>query len=276
MFNLEKVSFGYEKNKELFTDVSLHINKGETLSILGANGVGKTTLLKCTLGFLKPSKGRVLVQGQSLKEMGYKEFWKKVSYVPQAKQISFPYTVLEMVLLGRASYIGLNSKPSKIDIEFAEKALCTVGIEHLKDRYSNMISGGELQLVLIARAIVSSPQIMILDEPESNLDMKNQIIVLKVLEKLKEEEELTTIVNTHFPNHALQIAEKSLLIGDDGSHQAGKTEDIITRENIRQYFGVDSQFLKWDNNKSNRCHKVLYPTDISMCCRKEKIGGGSY
>jgi iron complex transport system ATP-binding protein len=265
MLNITNLCFSYDNHKTLFSNVSLNVKKGETLSILGPNGVGKTTFLKCLLGFLKPTNGEILVEGKNMKKMNNKEFWKKVSYVPQGKQLNFPYSVLDMVLLGRASSIGISSKPSKKDIELAINALEIVGVKDLMDKPSNRISGGELQLVLIARAIVSKPEIMILDEPESNLDMKNQIIVLKVLEKLKEDEKLTTIVNTHYPNHAFKIAEKSLLMGYDGSHKIGETDKVITRDNIRKYFQVDSHFVRLDSHNC-KCHKVLFPTDISSCC----------
>lgn len=263
MFKLSNMSFAYEKNNMLFSDINVDLRKGETLSILGPNGVGKTTFLKCMMGFLKPTSGEVFIEGKRAKEIGQKDFWKKVSYVPQAKQVNFPYKVLDMVLLGRASSIGFRSKPSKKDRELALKALETVGMLKLKDKDTSRISGGELQLVLIARAIVSDPEIMVLDEPESNLDMRNQIIVLDVLEKLKSENKLTTIVNTHYPNHAFKIAEKSLIMGYDGSHQIGDTESVINRENIRKYFQVDSHFLEVKSNEVSKGHRVLFPTDIS-------------
>ena len=267
MFDLLNLGFGYDNKNMIFSGVNVHLKKGETLSILGPNGVGKTTLLKCALGFLKPCSGNILVDGKNSKSLKTKEFWKKISYVPQAKQLNFPYSVMDMVLMGRASSVGFASKPTKEDKQLSEEAMELVGVHNLKDKCSNQISGGELQLVLIARAIVSQPDIMILDEPESNLDMRNQLMVLQVLEKLKEEKKMTAVINTHYPNHALKISEKSLLMGYDGCHKIGQTNDVITGDNIKKYFQVESHFVKISGKSNCKCHKVFFPTDICSCCK---------
>jgi iron complex transport system ATP-binding protein len=260
MLKIKKLSFGYDE-KKLFNDVSLQVSPGETLSILGPNGVGKTTLLKCIMGFIKPNSGDVFIDGRCSKSLTEKEFWRKVSYVPQGKQLNFPYSVLEMVLLGCASSVGFYGKPSSKDMTRAEEALDVVGVKHLANRSCGKISGGELQLVLIARAMIRDPQIMILDEPESNLDMKNQLMVLKVLESLKKEKGLTTILNTHYPNHSLKIAEKSLIMGYEGGHEVGLTDAIITQHNMRKYFNVESQFFDVGVSK-RQWGKVFFADDI--------------
>ena len=261
MLKISSLSHGYRVDEPLFNNVNIEVSKGETLSILGPNGVGKTTLLKCVLGFIQPQSGQVYIDGQSIRSMSEKDFWQKVSYVPQGKQLNFPYTVLEMVLLGCAASIGFLGKPSKADVLKARQALDMVGIGHLENRSCGCISGGELQLVLIARAMIRDPQIMILDEPESNLDMKNQLMVLKVIEHLKKEKELTTILNTHYPNHALKIAEKSLIMGYEGGHEIGLTDHIITQENMRKYFNVESHFFEVGVEK-RQWGKVFFADDI--------------
>lgn len=259
VFNLD---FGYGKNKSLFKNLDLQVSAGETLAILGPNGVGKTSLIKCILGFLKPRNGEIQVNGENFKDIKGKTFWKKVSYVPQSKPLNFAYTVLEMVLLGRASAIGMGQSPSKKDVHLAEQALELVGIPSLRDRYCHLISGGELQLVLIARAIVSDPELLVLDEPESSLDMKNQLIILEVLERLKKERNMTTVLNTHYPNHALRIAEKSLLMGYGAIHDIGKTKALITEETIRTFFHVESSFF---NMKEEGGHQktLFFPKRVS-------------
>jgi len=169
--------------------------------------------------------------------------------------------VLDMVLLGRASAIGLNARPSKEDMERAEAAIHRVNIHSLMHRSTRHISGGQLQLVLIARAIVNDPEVMILDEPESNLDMKNQLIILELMEQLREELGITTIINTHYPNHALRLEGKALLLGSDNRKDFGNTKDLINHNTIRDYFHVDSQMVAWQDHA--RTHQRIFPVGLA-------------
>ncbi len=264
MITVKQLEFGYKNEPSLFKNLSFEVLKGQTLAILGANGVGKTSLLKCILGFIKPRSGKVYLKMDVEYAPSSKFFWKKVSYVPQSKALNFAYTAMEMVLLGRAGSIGFGQKPSSKDMDFAKEAMDTVGVLHLKDRYCHQMSGGELQLVLIARAIVSHPEVLVLDEPESSLDMNNQLAILNIIEHLKYEYNMTTILNTHYPNHALRLAEKSLIMGHGGKYDIGNTQELITEETIRQYFGVESIFFDLDDNPSIIHHqrKVFFASKI--------------
>ncbi|SDZ20918.1 ABC transporter ATP-binding protein [Tindallia californiensis] len=261
MIEMKQASFEYKKNQLIFQEVSWELSKGETLSILGPNGVGKTTLIKCLMGFQALKSGEVLLDGISIPAYAPKEFFQRVSYVPQAKHIIFPYSVLDMVLLGRASSIGLYSKPSSHDIAMAKEAIRKVGIENLTHRSTRQISGGQLQLVLMARAIVNQPEVLVLDEPESNLDMKNQLMILDLLERLREELALTIIINTHYPNHALRLGGKALLLGQDDQKSFGEASDLINDEKIRAYFHVDSQMVEWQEEEKK--HQRIFPLRIS-------------
>ncbi len=263
MLKVENLEFGYRNTPSLFNNLSFEAKKGQTLAILGPNGVGKTSLLKCMLGFMKPRAGKVYLKIDNNYESGSKLFWKKVSYVPQTKPLNFAYTAMEMVLLGRAASIGFGQKPSPTDIEFATEAMKTVGVLELKDRYCHQMSGGELQLVLIARAIVSHPEVLVLDEPESSLDMKNQLAILNVIEHLKEEHHMTTIINTHYPNHALRLAEHSLIMGYGGKFDMGNTTELITQDTIRTYFDVESTFFDIENLEAKNQKKVFFAHKIS-------------
>ncbi|MEW9121965.1 MAG: ABC transporter ATP-binding protein [Thermotaleaceae bacterium] len=260
MIEVRHGSFGYKKQGLIFKDINFQLEKGDTLSILGPNGVGKTTLLKCLLGFLKLREGDIQFCGQSIDDINKKEFFKCVSYVPQAKSVVFPYSVLDMVLLGRSASISLHGKPSKWDMEKAIEAIEQVGISHLLHKPTNQISGGELQLVLIARSIVNNPEVLILDEPESNLDMKNQLIILELLENLKKDYNLTVIINTHYPNHALRLGGKSLIMGYGYIHQFGNTTEHITYEALKQYFHVESKLVSWQD--SSVSHQRIFPIGI--------------
>lgn len=261
MIEMKKGAFEYKKNQPIFQDVSWSLNKGETLSILGPNGVGKTTLVKCLMGFQQLKAGEILFEGKSIREYAPKEFFQRVSYVPQARNIVFPYSVLDMVLLGRASRIGLYSKPSQKDVDLSREAIQKVGIEELTYCSTRQISGGQLQLVLMARAIVNQPEVVVLDEPESNLDMKNQLIILDLLEHLRETMGLTIIINTHYPNHALRLGGKALLLGQEKQQDFGEASDLINDEKIRTYFHVDSQMVEWLEKEKK--HQRIFPVRIS-------------
>ncbi|SMP60639.1 ABC transporter ATP-binding protein [Anoxynatronum buryatiense] len=261
MISMHHGCFEYRQKEPIFSDLNFHLNKGETLSILGPNGVGKTTLVKCLLGFQRLKSGEVQFEGQPLEKIPLKQFFRRVSYVPQARNVVFPYSVLDMVLLGRASAIGLNARPSKEDMDRAAAAVHRVGIAPLMHQSTRQISGGQLQLVLIARAIVNDPEVMILDEPESNLDMKNQLIILDLMEQLREELGLTTIINTHYPNHALRLGGKALLLGSGNRRDFGNTTDLINHETIRTYFHVDSQMVEWQD--AAKTHQRIFPVGLA-------------
>ncbi len=254
-------TYGYIQNEPLFSHLDFEVKEGSILTILGANGVGKTTLLKCILKFYKWQKGHTLINGKPTDKMSNTEFWKCISYVPQAKYTIFPYSVLDMVLMGRAPNLGFMSMPKKEDIEMAQQVIDEIGISSITHQSCGAISGGELQLVLIARALVSQPKILILDEPESNLDMKNQLLILDILQKLKEENGITCIINTHYPNHALRISDDTLILGKNKKHVFGSTHSVITEENIRRYFDVSTEIIQC--KREGRDTPILFPIKIA-------------
>lgn len=228
--------FSYDNKKDVFSDVNFSVSSGELLAILGPNGAGKTTLLRCMTGMLKWKDGKSLIDGSDIRRMGEKKLWSIMSYVPQARGAATSYSALETVLIGRSSNLSLFSSPGKHDIEKAESVLEELSIAHLRDKPLSKMSGGELQMVLIARALVSDPQILILDEPESNLDFKNQLIVLNTISRLASDG-ICCIFNTHYPEHALQRADRSLILSG-GKTIFGSTSQVLTEENIERTFGV--------------------------------------
>lgn len=234
------MSFGYERGKELFENIDFEIKDSEILAILGRNGIGKTSLLKCLMGINKYEKGRIFVDGQkilNLQEDG------KTAYVAQNNKINFPYTFLDMVLMGKARNIGVFSLPSKKDKLEAMESLEQMGIGHLHDKVCTHASGGQLQLMYLARALVQKPQLLILDEPESFLDLKNQSEILKLITRLAKKEKISCIINTHNITNALKISDKVLLIGDDSNHIYGKTREVLTERNINEYFNIDTKII---------------------------------
>ena len=236
---VENGSFSYGKEKKIFENINFSVDSGEILAILGPNGAGKTTMLRCITGMLSWKQGKSRLDEEEIGMMSPKKLWSKMAYVPQAKGVSSSYTAFEMVLLGRSSRLHPFLPPGKKDIKKAEEVMKLLGIPHLSEKQCSKISGGELQMVLIAKALAAEPQVLILDEPESNLDFKNQLIVLNTITKLAKAG-MTCVFNTHYPAHALQRAEKSLILSKGGEYVFGDTATVVNEENIKKAFGVQA------------------------------------
>lgn len=233
-------SFRYPgDNRKVLDSISFQASSGDVLAILGPNGAGKTTLLRCMMGLLPWNSGETALDGTPLKGIPQRDLWKRISYVPQAKQALAAYTVEEMVLLGRTACMGRFSLPGKQDREMTAQVLARLHLTEIAQRKCSALSGGEFQMVLIARALASEPEILVLDEPESNLDFKNQLLVLDTISELAAEG-ITCIFNTHYPAHALRRASKALMLGRDGHYCFGPVREIITEESLSEYFGVQS------------------------------------
>lgn len=239
ILEVENGCFGYPKQEEILTDINIKLEEGHILSVLGPNGIGKTTLLKCMIGLMPWSRGRSLLAGKDIRTLKSKEIWNMISYIPQTHGFSFSYTGLEMVMLGRSSHLGLFSQPGHREIEMAEAMMEKVGITRLADKDCNRMSGGELQMVLIARALINEPKLIIFDEPETGLDFHNQILVLNMVEKLAHEENIGAIMNTHYPTNAMSIADEALMMNRKGDRFYGSTGDILNESNISKSFDVN-------------------------------------
>jgi iron complex transport system ATP-binding protein len=261
MISIENASYYYDSKRVLFDGLSLKLKKNETMAILGRNGAGKTTLLRCLMRFLRLKSGSILINGADNRKISDSVFWRTVSYVPQAKNVVFGYSVLNMIMMGRCPYIGMGRLPKKEDLGAAEEAMARLGLEHLAERSCGTLSGGELQMTLIARALVKNPSILIMDEPESNLDMKNQLKILDAIQNLKAGKNLTIILNTHFPTHAMRVADKVLLLGA-GRYLYDDTHAALTEKNIMEYFGVFSEIIKMES-ELRTIHAVV-PTRIAV------------
>ena len=239
ILEVENGCFGYPKQEEILKNINLHLEKGHILSVLGPNGIGKTTLLKCMIGLLPWTSGRSILNGTDLCKMKSKDIWNTISYIPQAHSFSFSYTGLEMVMLGRSSHLGLFEQPGAQEIEMAEAMMEKVGIMRLAGKDCNRMSGGELQMVLIARALINEPQLIILDEPETGLDFHNQILVLNMIERLAHEEGISAIMNTHYPTNAMGIADEAFMMNRKGDRFYGSTDSILNEQNISRSFDVN-------------------------------------
>lgn len=233
-------SFAYGRKAPLiFENINFSVDSGEILSILGPNGAGKTTLLRCITGMLRWKSGDSFLDGEPIRGMGAGQLWSRMAYVPQARAASSAYTAFETVLLGRSAHLGPFATPGKRDLAKAREAMEMLGIAHLAQKKCSAMSGGELQMVLIARALASEPQVLILDEPESNLDFKNQLVVLDAMTKLAGTG-MTCVFNTHYPAHALQRSSKALILSKGGGYRFGPTASVVTEDAIREAFGVEA------------------------------------
>jgi len=235
--SVSNVSFAYQ-NKQVLRNINLDIYEGETVCLLGPNGCGKTTLLNCIHNTLQIQEGKILICGRDVKTYSVTELARLMGYVFQEHTAPFPYTSLEVVRMGRTPHLGFFQSPSKQDTEFAYSIMEELGIAHLAaKRYTN-ISGGERQLVLIARTLCQEPKIILFDEPTSHLDYKNQALVLRILKKLSQRG-ITIIMTSHFPNHVWSLGDKVAMMGYDGFVAMGKVEEVMTEENLSKTYGVD-------------------------------------
>ena len=260
-FEVKDGGFGYPREECIFSHVDFIMDKPEVMSVLGANGAGKTTLLKCMLGLLEWKTGGTYIDGISIKEIPYHQLWQKIGYVPQAKASAFAYHAEDMVLLGRNAHLGTFGQPKKADREIALACMEEIGIGYLKGRLCSRISGGELQMVLIARALAADPSILVLDEPESNLDMKNQLRILDSIECAAREMNTACLINTHFPNHALNISDQTLMLGPGQKKLFGATKDLINEGNIERFFSVRSKIVSFQADDQE--HRTIFPYRIA-------------
>lgn len=253
-------NFGYE-NQTILQNINFHIEEDTIMTILGPNGVGKTTLLKCIMGFLKWKSGETYMEGKPLSGMNAKEFWQRTSYVPQAKQSVYSYRVIDAVIMGLNAKQNFFAMPSEEDYQKAYDILKVLSVEKLAKKGCNELSGGELQMVMMARALISEPELMILDEPESNLDMKNQLQVVNTIERVANEFHTSCLINTHFPNHALKISDTTLMMGYGNKKIMGNTMDIVTESNIREYFDVYTRVVSVQVDSKE--YHTIFPYQIA-------------
>ncbi len=234
---IKGVSFSYGSRPAL-EDVTMSIGDGEIVSLVGPNGSGKTTLLKCLNRILKLQKGTVLVEGEDISKLKLKELAKLLSYVPQSVGRSFPSTVFEIVLIGRKPYVDWSV--SSRDKEIVSNILSLLGLKDMALRQSNELSGGEYQKVLIARALAQEPQVLLLDEPTSNLDLKHQLDVLNLITSIVKEKNIAAVMAMHDLNLASRFSDKMIFLNGGKIYDAGKPETVLTERNIRKVYGVEA------------------------------------
>lgn len=233
---VHNLSFSYDEHVVL-DKINFSAKEGELIAFLGPNGAGKTTFFRCMLGFLKPSEGEILVNGKKIDDYSRKELASQIAYIPQSYSPAFNHTVIDSVLMGMTSQLGMFETPSEKHREKAFEVLKSLKIDHLAEKGSLKISGGERQLMLLARAMVQDAKLLIMDEPTANLDFGNSYRVMERIARLKEQG-YTVIFSTHDPNQALNFASR--IVALHGSRIIADGEpSTCTPEIMKTLYGVD-------------------------------------
>lgn len=235
MLVVENLHAGYN-NKEIVHGISFSVADGEFCCIIGPNGCGKTTALKSVLGLLKPFSGTVSMDANNTVDLTDDQRARLFAYIPQVHTPPFPFTVADVVILGRTPYLGQLAHVSDEDKRIAYDALCTLEIDHLANETYTELSGGQQQLVLIARAMAQQPRLLIMDEPTASLDFGNQQMVMQRTHELSRLG-VGVLMVTHSPDHALYCADKVVVMESGNIIADGPTNETITTEMLQRIYG---------------------------------------
>ena len=243
IFEMRDVACGYEKGNPVLDHVSLELKSGEICCILGPNGVGKTTLFRTILNLQPSLGGQILLDGQDLTKWTPKQRARAIAYVAQAHTPAFPYKVKDIALMGRLGQVSRFAEPTKKDLEIAEQAMEDMGIRHLREQLYTDISGGERQILMIAKALAQQPEILILDEPTANLDYGNMARVIAKLRQLADQG-ICVIMTTHLPDQAFMCNSKTLLVMRHHPVIFGDCAEVITENNLQRAYHTPVQIIE--------------------------------
>ena len=242
ILTVQGLSYVYGKAAPVLRDVSFTAESGDFLSVLGANGAGKSTLFRCLLGGLEDYTGTILLDGRDVRTMTRRQLAAHIAYIPQIHRPTFGYSVLDVTLMGLTRYLSPFRSPSKELDAQALSALERMGVAHLSTRNFATLSGGEQQLVLIARALCQQSDILIMDEPTSSLDYGNQLRVLQQVRTLSEQG-YTVLLSTHDPQHALRFSRRVLALSGGVVAAEGDTRAVLTPDLIQRLYGVSAALV---------------------------------
>ncbi len=235
MLEFENVAAGYGE-REVLKDITLSVGEGEFVGLIGSNGTGKSTLIKCISGLLSVKRGKITVCGRDNAGLKAKERAKLVAVVPQSYHVEYDFTVEDIVMMGRNPYMSLRKREGKEDYEIVEDAMRATNTEMFRERYYNELSGGERQRVILARAIAQKTKVILLDEPTSALDIHHQIEVMELITKLNKEEHMTILAVLHDINMASRFCRRIVMLKDGAVYADGTPKEVITRRNMESLY----------------------------------------
>ena len=249
--DVKNLNFSYGNRQVLF-DINFSVQAGEVLSILGPNGVGKSTLFRCVLGLLTDYTGEVKIDGTDSRRFSIQEAARHIAYIPQSSLPIFNYSAFQIVLMGRTSAMKAFHSPSAKDIEKCHWAMEKIGISHLETRCFHRLSGGERQLVLIARALCQDAPILMLDEPTANLDFGNQIRVLTQVRNLAKEG-YTIIETTHNPEQSYMFSDRILAMRQGRILTEGAPSQVLSEETMKDLYDIQTEVLSLYDDRVRVC-----------------------
>lgn len=259
---IKNLSFSYDTSPFL-RDLSLHIKPGELVSLIGPNGSGKSSLIKLILGFLKPREGEVALFGKPSGTWNLKELARKIAYLPQGAALPATFTVYESVMLGRTPYLGFMGVPQEEDHRVVVEYLERFEILPLKERLICEISGGERQRVLLARALVQQPSLLILDEPTAFLDLHHQVALLNLVHRMVEEKNLSVLSVLHDLNMASVFSDREILLAEGRIIASGTPSEVLTGTVLKETYGENLLLFS---------HPLEEGKPAVLPCRKGELG----
>jgi iron complex transport system ATP-binding protein len=245
MLKLDNIWYRYQE-AWILKEINFFCPKGQFISILGPNGVGKTTLLYLMAGIIKPKKGAIFIKGKALTKIFSRERAKSIALLPQLNDFSFPFKVAEIIALGRLPYLSPFKSLKQKDKTIIEKAMQIIGILDLKERKVNGLSGGERQRVLLPRALAQTPEVLLLDEPATYLDLKYRLDLFSILKELKTKKQLTIILVTHDLNLVFTYSDKAIFLKEGGIYKQGEPKEIINKALVEEVYGIRTK-LSYSN-----------------------------
>lgn len=254
LIEVKNAAFSYDGKRTIFENVSFQVEEGQILCIIGPNGCGKSTLIDCILGINKLKKGQIFIDGKPVESLKPREYAQYVAYVPQGHKTTFAYTVLDVVTMGRTYAARTFSPPGEEERAIARDALAQVGLSGFEDREYTKLSGGELQLVIIARAIAQKARLLIMDEPTAHLDFTHEMTVMEIITQLVRDKKISIIMATHFLNQAYFLENagvntKVALINNGRFAQTGTPGRVLTEKNLENTFNIITEIVNDGSGK---------------------------